>query len=97
MDIRTPADLGVLIRNTRLERGATQAAVAAAAGISRDSLIRIERGHPRVELANALAVLAALDVALTSTSAVGRPDAAGSSDDLLDSVIDSLRGVADDR
>lgn len=97
MDIRTPADLGVLIRNTRLERGATQAAVAAAAGIGRDSLIRIERGHPRVELANVLSVLAALDIALTSTSAVDRPDAAGSSDDLLDSVLYSLREVDDDR
>ena len=53
MLIVTPADLGTLVRNRRLERDETQVAVARRAAISRDSLIRIEQGHPRVELGKA--------------------------------------------
>ncbi|RYY48814.1 MAG: helix-turn-helix domain-containing protein [Actinomycetales bacterium] len=90
MIIVTPADLGTLVRNRRLERDETQVAVARRAAISRDSLIRIEQGHPRVELGKALAVVEALGITLDSTDAE-RPSAADrSSDALLDQVFENL-------
>ena len=90
MIIRTVADLATLIRNTRLTLGETQVGVARRAGISRDSLIRIEQGHPRVELANVLAVLQALDVTLSSADDSSSPSATGDSVALLDAVFDAL-------
>lgn len=90
MIIITPADLGTLVRNGRLERGETQVAVARRAAISRDSLIRIEQGHPRVELGKALAVVEALGITLGTTDAGGSPVADGSSDALLDQLFENL-------
>lgn len=90
MIIVTPADLGTLVRNRRLERDETQVAVARRAAISRDSLIRIEQGHPRVELGKVLAVVEALGITLDSTDAE-RPSAVDrSSDALLDQVFENL-------
>ncbi|EFQ84800.1 transcriptional regulator, y4mF family [Aeromicrobium marinum DSM 15272] len=90
MDIVTPADLGTLVRNSRRERGLTQADLADLAYISRDTVIRIEQGHPRIEIGKALAALAALELALASTSSphVGGPQQASLA--VLDSVFAAL-------
>ena len=52
--------LGSLLRTERERQGRTQAELARLAGISRQLLVHIEKGHPRAELARVLAVVKAL-------------------------------------
>ncbi|RAI44591.1 type II toxin-antitoxin system Y4mF family antitoxin [Rhodoplanes roseus] len=59
MLVRTPADLGAVIRDRRKQLDLDQATLAKRVGVSRQWVIEIERGHPRAELA---LVLRAIDV-----------------------------------
>ena len=59
MLIRTPADLGALIRGRRKELDLGQAELAERIGVNRKWVIGIERGRARAELG---IVLRALDV-----------------------------------
>lgn len=71
--IATSADLGAVIRESRLAARLTQAELAAKAGVSREWLIGLERGaRPRAELTKVLSVLDVLDLPL----AVGRASSA---------------------
>ncbi len=64
--IATPADLGAIVRESRLLAHLTQAELAAKAEVSREWLIGLERGsRPRAELTKVLAVLDVLDLPLT--------------------------------
>ena len=58
MLIRTPTDLGAVIRDRRKELGLGQADLALRIGVSRQWVIGVERGRARAELA---LVLRALD------------------------------------
>jgi DNA-binding XRE family transcriptional regulator len=49
MKIRTPADLGTLIRNTRKKLRLDQSTLAKTIGVSRLWLVEIEEGKPRAE------------------------------------------------
>lgn len=60
MKIRTMQDLGAVIRHARTGHGKTQAELAERVGVSRDWVVRLEKGHPRLE---AQLVLDALDAA----------------------------------
>ena len=51
MLIRTPADLGAVVRDRRKELKLDQATLAKRIGVSRQWVIEIEHGHPRAELA----------------------------------------------
>jgi HTH-type transcriptional regulator / antitoxin HipB len=62
MLIRTPADLGAVIRDRRKHLKFDQAAFAKRIGVSRQWIIQIEHGHPRAELALVLRALDALDI-----------------------------------
>lgn len=62
MLVRTPADLGAVIRGRRKELKLDQAAFAKRIGVSRQWIIDIEHGHPRAELALVLRALDALDI-----------------------------------
>lgn len=62
--------LGSRLRLRREHLGLTQKQVADAAGISRQLLVKIEQGHPRAELGKVMAVVRALDAALTITDRV---------------------------
>lgn len=62
MLIRTPADLGAVIRDRRKQRKLDQAGLAKLIGVSRPWVIEIEHGHPRAELALVLRALDALDI-----------------------------------
>jgi HTH-type transcriptional regulator / antitoxin HipB len=64
MLIRTPADLGAVIRDRRRQLKLDQADLAARIGVSRYWVILIEKGHPRAELALVLRALDALNVQL---------------------------------
>jgi transcriptional regulator with XRE-family HTH domain len=52
-------DLGIRVRTARIAAGLTQAALSARAGISRDTLSRLERGSP-VDTRSLCMVVAAL-------------------------------------
>jgi len=59
-------ELGRIVRARRLELGATQAALAAAAGVSRFTLIKLERGQLQdINFMTVLAVLRSLRLTLT--------------------------------
>jgi HTH-type transcriptional regulator/antitoxin HipB len=64
MLVRTPADLGAVIRDRRKQLKLDQAALAKQIGVSRQWVIEIERGHPRAELALVLRAADALDIHL---------------------------------
>jgi HTH-type transcriptional regulator / antitoxin HipB len=64
MLVRTPADLGAVIRDRRKQLNLDQATLAKRIGVSRPWVIGIERGHPRAELGLVLRALDALDIQL---------------------------------
>ena len=67
MLVRTPADLGAVIRDRRKQLKLDQAAFAKQIGVSRYWVILIERGHPRAELGLVLRALDALDIPLDAS------------------------------
>jgi HTH-type transcriptional regulator / antitoxin HipB len=64
MLIRTPSDLGALIRERRTRLGLDQISLAKRAGTSRKWLIEVENGKPRAEIGLIFRTLKALGVAL---------------------------------
>ena len=65
MQVRTPVDFGLMIRQARRARGMTQQQLARAAAVGRQWIVEIEAGKPRAELGRVLQTLAALDLSLT--------------------------------
>lgn len=63
--MRTSQDVGLAVREARLKRRWTQAQLAERAGVGRDWLVRLEQGHPRLELAKVLDTFTALGLTLT--------------------------------
>lgn len=68
MFVRTPADLGAVIRERRKELQLDQATLAERIGVSRQWVIEMERGHARAELALVLRALDALSIQLDATT-----------------------------
>lgn len=68
MLVRTPADLGAILRDRRKQLKLDQAAFAKKIGVSRQWVIEIERGHPRAELGLVLRALDALDLHLNANA-----------------------------
>ncbi|OAF19195.1 MULTISPECIES: type II toxin-antitoxin system Y4mF family antitoxin [Bradyrhizobium] len=66
MLIRTPADLGAVIRDRRKRLKLDQSTLAKRIGVSRQWVIEIEHGHPRAELALVLRALDALGIPLNA-------------------------------
>lgn len=64
MIVRTPGDLGLLIRERRRKLGLDQRELAEKVGVSRLWVIEIERGKPRAEIGLIMRTLLALDLAL---------------------------------
>jgi y4mF family transcriptional regulator len=62
--VRSPADLGAVIRDRRKQLKLDQSSFARRIGVSRQWVIEIERGHPRAELALVLRAIDALDIRL---------------------------------
>jgi HTH-type transcriptional regulator / antitoxin HipB len=77
MLVRTPADLGAVIRDRRRQLKLNQAAFAKRIGVSRPWVIEIERGHPRAALGLVLRAMDALDIRLDASigEASRRPSA----------------------
>ncbi len=79
MRIRSPRDLGLLVRERRQELRFTQARLAASVGVSRKWIIDLEAGKRSAELGLVLRTLnvIGLDVDIRPRSAaLGSPDAA---------------------
>lgn len=64
MLVRTPADLGAVIRDKRKQLKLDQATLAKQVGVSRQWVIEVERGHARAELGLVLRVIDALKIPL---------------------------------
>lgn len=64
MRISVARDLGAAVRGRRIDRGLSQGALAAHAGVSRRWLSAFEAGKGSVELSMVLRALAAVDLAL---------------------------------
>lgn len=69
--IRTSRELGLELRRARSDRGWSQAELAKRAGVSRPWLSEVEGGKPKAESGRILAVLDALDLAITFVAAPG--------------------------
>lgn len=74
-NLRTPADLGTVIRQRRKVLGWDQAALAHEVGVSRQWIIQVEKGKPRAELQLVLRTLNVLGLQLIA----GTPEALSSS------------------
>lgn len=95
MFIRTPSDLGALIRARRLKLGLDQLSLARKAGTSRKWLIEVENNKPRAEIGLILRTLKALGVTLMASDSAA--DVSPRSDQTappaidINQVIDSLK------
>jgi HTH-type transcriptional regulator / antitoxin HipB len=73
MRIRTPTDVGLIIRERRRKLGLDQRGLAEKVGVSRQWIIAVEKGKPRAEVGLLLKTLDALglglDIEKTSTKA----------------------------
>ena len=67
MLIRTPADLGAVVRDRRKQLGLDQAELAARIGVSRQWVVGIEHGRSRAELGLVLRALDDLGIRLDTS------------------------------
>jgi len=94
MHIRTPRDLGAVIRERRRELGWGQQVLANKIGVSRQWVIEIEKGKPRAEVGLVLRVLDALGVSLSlggGTMALSKTGDSVSEID-IDAIVRKARG-----
>lgn len=73
----TPEEVGAVIRAARRARGLTQRQLAERAGVGRQWLVALERGHDRAELGKVLDVLRALGLGLVTTEHPADADPGG--------------------
>ena len=90
MRIRTPLDLGLVIRHRRRKLGLSQSALAEMAGVGRQWLVAVERGKARAEVGLVLRTLDVLDLTLSADAnaqdrTTARPDDIPSDD--IDTVV----------
>jgi HTH-type transcriptional regulator/antitoxin HipB len=64
MRVRTPSELGALIRDYRMRHNLDQKSLAATVGVSRQWIVEIEKGKARAPLALVLRTLGALGIVL---------------------------------
>jgi len=94
MHLRTPKDIGLIIRDRRRARSLSQQRLADLVGVSRQWIVDIEHGKPRVELVLVLRTLQVLDVRLAVLGSEPREDAAPLPEAAIDidAIIDRARG-----
>lgn len=73
MIVRTPSDLGLLIRERRKKLGLDQAELAKKVGVSRLWVIEFERGKPRAEIGLVMRTLLALGLELEVSAEPAAP------------------------
>ncbi len=91
MLIRTPADLGAVIRDYRRKRGLDQLGLARKIGVSRQWVVEIEKGKARAEVGLILRALDALGIPLSvgsSKNLSGKEELSGSD---IDRIVENAR------
>lgn len=89
---KTVRDLGVLVRAARTSRGMTQADLAHELRVSRDWVVRLEKGHPRLEAQRVLDALMALGLTLDVNPAPGTARKSSSSTTAVADPFEALFG-----
>jgi len=91
MRIRTPIDLGAVIRDRRMKLGLDQKSLATKVGVSRQWIVDVEKGKPRAPISLVLRTVEALGIHL----AVNEPGKTKQQQGLppvdIDSIIASAR------
>jgi HTH-type transcriptional regulator/antitoxin HipB len=64
MRIRTPTDLGAIIRDARMKLRLDQKSLAHKIAVSRQWIVEVEKGKPRAEIGLVLRAINALGIAL---------------------------------
>lgn len=90
MIVRNTADLGLVIRERRVELKLSQEQLADRAGVGRQWIVDIEKGKPRAQVGLLLATLRALDLRLS----VAPVSVEGSG--VLDQILDAAHGDDDE-
>jgi HTH-type transcriptional regulator / antitoxin HipB len=92
MRIRTPTDLGALIRDRRIKLGLDQRSLASKVGVSRQWIVEVEKGKPRAEIGLLLRTIDALGIQLAAEKEPpGKPKDAVPTVD-IDSIVAAARG-----
>lgn len=73
MRIRTPVDLGAIIRDSRIKLGLDQKSLAGKIAVSRQWIVEVERGKPRAEIGLVLRTIDALGIALDARIEAAMP------------------------
>jgi HTH-type transcriptional regulator/antitoxin HipB len=103
VEVHTMSDVGAVVRRARRTQTMTQADLARAVGVSRDWVVRLEKGHPRLEVQlvldalDALGVVTTLSVASPATGSVAVPSQADDLGDVLEGLVDRLPDRPDRR
>ena len=92
VQIRTPAELGLIVRDRRRQLGLDQATLADRTGVSRQWVVEVEGGKPRAEVGLILRLLRALELDLWCEPVASRDDL----DAILDRTRDPSPGSHDD-
>jgi HTH-type transcriptional regulator / antitoxin HipB len=90
MRLRTPKDIGALIRQRRHELDLSQLDLADRVGVSRQWIVDVERGKPRAELGLVLRTLDVLDVSLQADDGAKHPPSRAAGAD-VDAVVRAAR------
>ncbi|NDA46843.1 MAG: transcriptional regulator [Alphaproteobacteria bacterium] len=92
MSIRTPLDLGLVIRQQRHRLGLNQTDLANLVGVGRQWIVAIEHGKARAELGLVLRTLTALNLTLTVDGDTAKRKKSGVTPIDIDAIIDAAKG-----
>jgi len=92
MQVKTPNDIGALIRDQRTQRGWSQEELARRVGVGRIWIVQLEKGKPTAQMGLALRTLKELGVFLDAST----PESAASRRK-QDAVVDLDRIIRDAR
>lgn len=90
MRIRTPLDLGLVIRDRRRKLGLSQTELARKVGVGRQWIVAIERGKSGAELGLVLRTLSALGLSLATDAGERLPHPTADTVD-IDAVVSNAR------
>ena len=91
MRIRTPVDLGALIRDRRTKLGLNQKSLADRVGVSRQWVVEVEKGKPRAEIGLVLRTIEALGISLDAGNAANAKGRSGPPPVDIDLIVSSAR------
>lgn len=91
MRVRTPTDLGAIIRDRRTKLGMDQKSLASQVGVSRQWIVEVEKGKPRAEVGLVLRTLEALGIPLAAGDTPKGKKAGGPPPVDIDSIVAAAR------